>query len=272
MTPGGVDTRQVRRQFSCHAEDYERYALVQKRVVAGLLDRLGRQGVGPGAILDVGTGTGALARGMAEAFPGRPLVLCDLAHGMTQYAAVQLAGALALDADAQSLPFRGGQFGLLVSSSVYQWVNDLPGAFVEAARVLAPGGVLGIALFGDRTLYELRSSHRRAVAETEPEQPSHAQDFPTPEAVLQALESAGFEKYEVASTDEVEYHPDAAALLRSLKKIGAQNASSERPAGLSSRRVMQRMAQLYQQDYGSAGSIPATYQVIYVLARKPSHG
>ena len=31
-----VDQRRVRRHFSGHAEEYERYAQVQKRVVAGL--------------------------------------------------------------------------------------------------------------------------------------------------------------------------------------------------------------------------------------------
>ncbi len=85
----------------------------------------------------------------------------------------------------------------------------------------------------------------------------------------QALAGAGLKEVRVGCADEVEWHPDVPALLRALKKIGAQNASSERPAGLSSRRGMQEMIRIYHQNHGREGAIPATYQVLYGLARKP---
>ena len=272
MNAALVDTRRIRRQFSCHAEEYDRYAGVQKRVTARLLSLIPAGDPISGPALDVGTGTGALARGIAQARPGVPLVISDLAHGMTLNARASVPAAPALDADAQALPFRNGCFSLVASASVYQWVNDLPGAFTEAARVLCPGGLFAVALFGRRTLFELRGSHRLAVAESDGLHPSHAQDFPALAEVGAALSRAGLRQVGLQADDEVEYHPDVAALLRSLKRIGAQNASCERPQGLASRRVMQRMMEIYGEKYGRTGEIPATYEVIYALGRKTVSG
>lgn len=264
-----LDQRRVRRHFSGHAEEYERHAQVQKRVVAGLLERLARLGPLSGPILEVGAGTGALARRIAEGYPQLPLVVTDLAHGMTRQAVGRLPGASALDADAGCLPFVDRSFGLMLSASMYQWIIDLPAAFAESARVLKPGGDFVFALFGARTLYELRSSHRRAQAEIDGGRASHAQEFPSREEVEAALRLAGFGEISVESVDEREHHPDVPNLLRALKKIGAQNASRSGPAGLASRRVMERMMELYRREYGREGMIPATYEVIYGTARHP---
>lgn len=268
MSRPGVDSRQVRRHFSSHAGEYDRYAVVQKRVVSRLLQMLGDDGSTAGPVLEVGCGTGALSRRLRERLPALPLIVSDIAHGMTRHAAQAVPGVLALDADAQGLPFRGGAFGLVLSSSVYQWMNDLPRAFAESARVLVPGGRFAFALFGERTLFELRESHRLAVSETGSRQPSHVQNFPTVSEVHQPLVAAGFEGVEVQSIDEVECHPEVPTLLRNLKRIGAQNAAGHRPSGLASRRVMQRMLEIYRDRFAVAEGIPATYEVIYGAGRK----
>jgi len=263
MTRPDIDRSRVRQHFSCHAGEYDRYALVQKRVVEGLLERLPAAEPPAGTILEVGTGTGVLGQKLADRYPNLPLIVSDIAHGMTRHAARVVDRALPLDADAQRLPFRSQVFGLMVSSSMYQWVTNLPQAFAESARVLQQGGRFAVALFGERTLFELRDAHRLALAECGGVRPSHVQEFPTLDEVGAALRFAGFVDISIATADEVERHTDVAALLRNLKRIGAQNASSAGPSGLASRRVMQRMMEIYRQQHGVGGSIPATYQVIY---------
>ena len=270
MNRSVVDTRQVRRHFSSHAEEYDRYAVVQKKVVVNLLDLLQSSGPISGPVLEVGCGTGVLSRQISTLIPDLPLTISDIAHGMTRHAARAIPDVrAAVDADAQDLPFREARFGLVLSSSVYQWMNDLPRAFAEGARVLAPGGRFAFALFGEGTLYELRESHRLAVAEAGGGRPSHVQGFPASEEVRSALVAAGFEEVLVRSVYEVERHSGVEILLRSLKRIGAQNAAGHRPAGLGSRQVMQRMIQIYRQRYGREGNIPATYEVIYGIGGKP---
>jgi malonyl-CoA O-methyltransferase len=150
---------------------------------------------------------------------------------------------------------------------MYQWVNDLPRAFTEVQRVLQPGGLFAFALFGAGTLGELRTAHSAALAEEGRAANSHMQRFPGEEAVAAALKTAGLTG-QLESLDEQEEHPDVPHLLRSLKRIGAQNAASNRPTGLSGRKTTERMMAIYKERYGGNGSIPATYQVIYGLARK----
>ncbi len=196
------------------------------------------------------------------------LVLMDIAHGMTCAAHSRLDNASACDGDARSLPFADRVFDTVVSSSVYQWVEDLPVAFSEVERVLAPGGIFAVALFGERTLFELRDSHRAAVADCGSSKVSHVQAFPSLEEVRQAIAISGLTCLESFSKMEVEYHRDVPELMRQLKQIGASNASSGRPRGLASRRVMQAMVREYEELFRRDGGIPASYEVIVAMARK----
>ena len=135
-------------------------------MAARLLDLLPASVAPGGLVLEVGTGTGEVARRLLAASPDITLVVSDLAHGMTAHTAASLGGVLAADADAESLPFRTGRFDQVLSASVFQWVNDLPAALAEVARVLRPGGIFALAMYGDRTLWELREAHCLALRET----------------------------------------------------------------------------------------------------------
>ncbi len=262
-----LSSRLVRARFSSQACDYDRFARVQKRVAARLASSIeGR--LPPGAALDVGTGTGELACCLRRTCPDQPLVLCDIAPGMTRYAVSRIPGALAADADAQSLPFRDGVFGLVASASVYQWMNDLETAFRESARILRPGGLFAFAFYGEGTLAELHQSHLAALREAGCEEKSYLQRFPSVEDSRQALLAAGLQIEDLWCETEVEWHAEPGALLRSLKKIGAQNAHVKRPRGLASRRLMLRMNEVYREKFGTSQGVPATYKVIFGLATR----
>lgn len=263
-----IDRHRMRRNFSGHACEYDQYAAVQARVVARLQHWLEQAVIVGGPVLDIGTGTGGLAAAFHQRHPDSPLVVMDIAHGMTRQASRRLAGVGAADGDAGSLPFRDAAFRTVISSSVYQWVPQLQAAFCEVGRTLKPGGLFGVALFGERTLHELKQSHRRALAETNAARPSHVQSFPGRQAVAEALQGAGLNCMTLESSLDVDYHADVPALLRQLKQIGASNASQDRPRGLYSRRVMQKMISVYEEDYRCEAGVPATYEVIIALARQ----
>ena len=72
LSNNAIDRDRMRGNFSSHANDYDSYASVQKRVVELLCDRLFVDWSIGGCVLDVGTGTGALASApnIAAATPG----------------------------------------------------------------------------------------------------------------------------------------------------------------------------------------------------------
>jgi malonyl-CoA O-methyltransferase len=241
---------------------------VQKRVAQRLLSLLEGQKRPAGAILEVGCGTGLLSRRLAEVFGGERLVLSDLAHAMTRTASGRFPACRVVDADAAALPFADGRFSLVASSSVYQWVDDREAALADAARVLVPGGLLALAMFGEGTLEELRTAHRQAVAECGRGGSSHVQDFTRLGDLEKAAVGAGLDPLQLCSETEIDWHADVPHLLRSLKRIGASNAAGDRPPGMASRRVMQHMMQAYTARYGTGRGIPASYRVFYLLARR----
>ncbi len=103
-------------------------------------------GFRPRRTLEVGCGAGLTTSVLAE----RCGTVVAVDKGTTPGAAGESRGANSTDAppihflssDAAALPFPGGSFDLLVTSNVLEHLEDLPGAFREMKRVLAPGGFM----------------------------------------------------------------------------------------------------------------------------------
>ncbi len=95
-----------------------------------------------GSWLDVGCGTGALlATAAAHASPTR-LAGVDPSEAFLAAAATRLPDADLRVADAQSLPFSDGEFDVVASGLVLNFVPDQPAAMHEMRRVARPGGIV----------------------------------------------------------------------------------------------------------------------------------
>lgn len=262
----------VKKSFGSHASQYDTLARVQKNVTARLIEQLETSGPPPASLLDIGAGTGRLLEQLARIFPESRLVGVDLAFQMARVAGNRLAEsnrAAMICSDAESLPFKEGSFDLVVSTSTYQWVAPLSGAFAEACRVLKPGSRFRFALFGEKTLFELKESYKKALIETGGALADRTHQFAGADEVLAALRNAGFTGCRVHAEMETEMHPDVPALLRSLKGIGAGSAARSSESGLSGRSVMLRMMENYRMNYATERGVQATYQVLYGFGKKP---
>jgi SAM-dependent methyltransferase len=101
--------------------------------------------VEPTHVLDLGTGTGKAARLAAKRFPGAAVVGVDLSPGMIEQARSrvppELADRLRFEvADASELPFRDGEFDLVVL------LNMIP-FFDELVRVTSAEGAIAFVSY-----------------------------------------------------------------------------------------------------------------------------
>ncbi len=266
---GPIDRRRVRDAFDSHAREYDCHASVQKRVVERFAYLLQEEGLHPSRILDIGAGTGNLLENLACLYPGALLTGMDMAFGMSRLARDTLRGrGQFITADAEQLPFASGSFDLVVSTSTFQWLESMDVACRDAWRVLAPGGTFRFALFGEKTLHELRSSYRRAHALAGRGDEKRTHTFHGAFAVENILAQSGFVACRVWSEFETEFYSNVPALLRAIRGVGAGTTPPPTKRGLAERRVMVDMMEIYRREFIVHGCIPATYEVIYGEGRK----
>ena len=123
----------------------------------------------PQRILDVGCGTGYLLRQFAARRP-RAVELAGLDPASAMIGAARAAapdGRLRwLQGTAEELPFPGGSFDLVVSTTSFDhWVDQQVG-LAQCARVLAPGGWLVLADLFSALLVPTLIASRRHKART----------------------------------------------------------------------------------------------------------
>ena len=110
-------------------------------------------------VLDVGCGSGEfLARLRQE---GADPIGADPAPAMVAAASVH---APVVEADAEHLPFESGRFDAVTAVNALQFADDTSAALREFARVLVPGGRIGIANWAEAARNDI-DVIERAVAE-----------------------------------------------------------------------------------------------------------
>ncbi len=277
------ETRAVRRAFARAAATYDGAAVLQKEIGARMAGRLDVVRLAPRAVLDAGCGTGDALAELAARYPKARRVALDLAQPMLDVArARSRAGSSALGrllaplraqggglpgfvcGDLAAMPFVSAAFDLVWSNATLQWIDDLPMAIAECHRVLAVGGLFTFTTFGPDTLKELRVAF--AGVDARP----HVGRFVDMHDIGDILVAKGF----ADPVMQMEYmtltYPDALAMLRDLKAIGATNAARGRARGLMGRRRWQRALATLDASRGPGpqGRVSATFEVIYGHAWK----
>lgn len=149
-------TRRARELFAPLGPTYDRYARLLSFGQDPRWRRFLVSRVPPEArrVLDVATGTAAVAIELGQAEPSRTVVGVDqspemLAAGRARVEGAGLAGRIELrEGRGEELPFGGGEFDALTFTYLLRYVDDVPATLRELARVVRPGGVMATLEFG----------------------------------------------------------------------------------------------------------------------------
>ncbi|MDQ3554352.1 MAG: methyltransferase domain-containing protein [Chloroflexota bacterium] len=203
-------------RYDRNARLYEQWwAPVLAPAAAQLLDRcegivrdvIDRQGTV--RILDIGTGTGALAIDAAQRWPAAEIIASDSSEGMldvarrradqrSDHATDRGAPIRWLTAPADALGMADASIDLAASSFVFQLVPDRAAAYREVLRVLRPGGRLHLVTWlAGRDGFRPADEFDEAVYDLEIDEEDSAEDpragdLRSPTAAIRELRRAGF--------------------------------------------------------------------------------
>jgi malonyl-CoA O-methyltransferase len=263
-----LDKREVRRAFERAAADYDTHAVLQREICDRLMQRLDYLKLLPTRILDAGCGTGYGSRSLLRYFPQAELLAMDLAPAMLRLARGQTSwwkrrwqdlrkpARSYVCGDLEQLPFRASTVDFVWSSLAFQWAGDLAATVRELHRIQKPGGAILFSTFGPDTLKELRAAF--AVVDGRP----HVSRFTDMHDIGDMLVHAGYQNPVMEMEQITLTYENLKTLMQDIKRIGAHNASADRPRGMLGRRAWQQLEQSYE-GYRLEGRLPATYEVVY---------
>ncbi|KAK7054105.1 S-adenosyl-L-methionine-dependent methyltransferase [Favolaschia claudopus] len=267
------DAKRMQKDRAALRDDSRTVDYVREEVADRMMERFLDIKRSFGSVLDLGSGAGHFTK-LLEPEKARKSIMVDLSQK-----------SLFRDPDSefevQVERIHGDEENLLqavqpnsqeavVSCLSLHWVNDLPGTLIQIREALQPDGLFLGAMFGGDTLFELRTALQLAEQEREGGISPHVSPMTQTRDMSNLMGRAGFSLLTV-DIDEVKVaYPDMWALMDDLRAMGEGNAI------LGPRRALRRdtlaaASAIYTALHGNEdGSVPATFQIIYMIGWKPA--
>lgn len=254
------DKRAIGVAFGRAAQTYDAHAALQ-RCVGDHLNRLLAPDSGTLAqLLDVGCGTGYIARHWRQL--GADVTALDLSQAMLHQARQSNSASRYVQGDAERLPFANQCFDACSSNLALQWCADLSQPLAELYRVLAPGGRAVFSTLAEGSLHSLN----QAWAEVDSARHVNA-CLPT-SVLAQALASVGADQACLETAVYTMWYPSVLAMMKDLKGIGATHVHGSRRQGLLSRGQLARLEAAMRPSQNEQGLLPLRYCVFYGVLQR----
>lgn len=256
----------IRQNFNRVANTYDQAAIVQQEIGRRLLERLDLLTINPHFILDLGSGTGFLAKALTKKYTSSHIINLDIAKEMLSFSKQTSAQETAfyLCADGEHLPIKSQSIDLLVSNCVFHWFANPQQALKEMLRVLKPEGLLFFSTFGPDTLMELRQSLFSIDAEVK-EQSSDFDGLVDMHEIGDWLLQNAFSDPVIDKEIITITYKNIFGLLKDLQQTGGYLPSAQKKnfSLVSQKKYLRTLGFAYKQHQSKTEELPATFEVIY---------
>ncbi|MBY5920981.1 methyltransferase domain-containing protein [Ferrimonas balearica] len=242
-------TQAIASCFGRAATIYDQHAHLQRRAAERLLSETDDGGLW----LDLGTGTGHVARNLAA----ERVIALDLALPMLQQAQA-LGTPNGLCGDIMSLPIQAASVDGIAANLSLQWCDPLSDTLAELARVARPGAKLLATLPLAHTFPELRPLTERGQLA--------CNRFADLQELKQRLQESPWSAFQLHPFTEVVHFDSVRALLGHFKATGAHH-SQARQSGLRGRAWWHALNEQLSQHRTSEG-FPLTWELVLVEATR----
>ena len=265
--PPTFDRVAVRRAFARAGDGDPAIAGVMRNARDSLLDCLDDIRIAPRRILDLGAGTGTVARLLARRFRGAEVVSVDpvpvLLHRARGHAPRWFSRHRHVAGDAERLPLATHCVDLIVSSVAMPWFDPVDDALAECLRTLRPGGLLLLSTLGSGTLKELAAAWSSGGGSI------RMHPFADMHVLGDALVHAGFADV-VMDVQRIHLKaPDFWSLCRILSRSGGSGALAARRRGLTATGIFRAAEMRYDTLRDAGGALPVSVELVFGHAWAP---
>lgn len=215
----------------------------------------------------VGSGGGVYAEALAGRVPADRIAQVETSPARAAAARIEPSPRL------DPLPLEASGADLVLSGLELHWADDPVGHLVQMRRALRPDGLMIAALFGGRTLSELRASLAEAEVETTGGLSPRVAPMGDIRDLGALLQRAGFampvadaEKFEVSYATPLH-------LMRELRAMGETNVLADRRRVPLRRDTLTRACEIYAESFPAPGGrVTATFEIVFLTGWAPAEG
>lgn len=260
----------VQKHFDRSVSQYDKGAGLHRFIADKLLAMASLNGHKKN-ILEIGCGTGYLTSLICSGWNPENLTAVDISNNMiesTKERCLVHDNIEFIRKDGERLSFEDGRkFDLVVSSSTFQWFNDIYSSFKHYHSMIEDGGEFLFSMFVEDTFCELFQAFEKACIINKRPAMKPGQKLFGVGKVREFLRAAGFKEKDSFFEKHVVTFSSFDDLREKIKKMGFSNSNED--IGYISKRVAFDLKKIYAAEFcNDKKEIQATYSVFYYMGKK----
>ncbi len=255
----------IQNNFSSKAAVYNDFAAVQKNAAKKLCNLAKPLIANDAKVLDLGAGTGFVAKNLVAENKNLQIFEIDFAADMLKHWLDRPSNIFPVLADIENLPFKKNEsFDIIISSFALQWLDNFAELFANLNSILKKNGYIIFCLPLQETFAEIKNANKKSGCNF------FLKSLADGKKLRQNLLEFGFKEYFFASEVVLQRYLNAVEALKEFKKIGVNYSPKDAPKNtqlpqkLPNKKSLQKFNDFFLQDSNNTTS----WHLCYLIYQK----